>query len=163
MKNIILLLSVLFVFSCKDKIAGTLGSGYKYSFKCNERDLNLCLDNYLKINNEFKVPEKWEKYNNWTEKGYDFLNGKIFYFEQDFESGEEMYFVSVLDSYPKKNSQSNVAVRAVFRFINNSPRWLYLDDLSMQESEKIERRFQKLVLDHMNDIKCSCKHYKIIK
>jgi hypothetical protein len=163
MRNIILIISVLLLFSCDNKVAGTLGSGYKYLFKCNEKDLNLCLDNYIRTNDEFKVPEKWEKYNNWTEKGYDFLDGKIFYFKKDFESNEEMYFVSVLNSYPKNNNQTNVAVRAVFKFINNSPRWLYFDDINRQESEKIELKFQKFVLDNMSDTLCNCKNYEIIK
>ncbi|KLT71472.1 hypothetical protein AB674_01765 [Flavobacterium sp. ABG] len=157
-----LIFSILFLFSCENKTAGTLGRGNKYLFSCSAKNLNLCLDNFSKTTKQLKVPNKWKRYDNWKEKGYNFLDGKIFYFKNDDKSIEEMYYVSIIDAYPKNNHESNVAIRAVFRFIENKPRWLYFDDLDEKESEKIEDRFQKLVLNKMTNNLCNCRNYKII-
>lgn len=164
MRKIFLVLSIMFLLSCENKIAGTLGSGHKYLFNCNEKELDFCLNKFSEKQNEMKVPKKWIKFDNWKEKGYDFLNGKVFYFKEGNNQIEEMYFVSILDSYPKEKDKTSVSIRAVFRFVDNNPRWIYLDDFDKSEVSKIEERFQKMILDKMkNNDDCHCENYEIIE
>ena len=165
MKNVIIVILTLLLVSCDNKIAGTLGGGYVYEFKCSEEKLNRCLDSFAQSSKDSHIPLKWKQYNNWEQIGYGFLKGKIFYLKSDSEFIEEMYFVSVLKSSFGQKSKSLVArtsIRAVFRMTGDYPQWLYFDDISKSDAEIIEKRFQKAVLDKIIKNNCDCGAYKVI-
>lgn len=159
MKRVIIVSIILLLSSCNNKIAGTLGSGLIYEFKCSEEKLNICLDKLQKNSKHFAVPKKWKKYDNWNEKGFDFLKGKVYYLKESKGFEEEMYFVTVLGSSPKLKNTASTSIRAVFRMIGETPRWLYFDDLSKSEAKEIENRFQKIILNRMMNTDCSCGNY----
>lgn len=160
-KKLIILSVILLSGSCNNKIAGTLGSGSIYEFKCSEEKLNKCLDHFQESSKQLAVPEKWKKYDNWEQIGYGFLKGKIFYFEGNSTSPEEMYYVTVLGSDPKLKHIASTSIRSVFRMVGETPRWLYFDDLSKSDVNKIENRFQKIILNKMIKNDCNCSDYII--
>lgn len=152
---------ILLLASCNSNIAGTLGGGSIYEFKCNEEKLNLCLDKFKESSKHLAVPKKWEKYDNWEEIGYGFLKGKVFYLKGNNDLVEEMYYVTVLGSSPKLKNIARTSVRSVFRMVGETPRWLYFDDLSKSEAKEIENRFQKIILNKMIKSDCNCNRYTI--
>ncbi|WP_409416935.1 hypothetical protein [Flavobacterium sp. PS2] len=161
MKKVIIVSVILLFVSCNDKIAGTLGRGSAYEFKCSEEKLNICLDNFQESSKYLAVPEKWKQYDNWEQIGYGFLNGKIFYFEGNSGSPEEMYYVTVLGSDPKLKNIASTSIRSVFRMVGETPRWLYFEDLSKSEANEVENRFQKMILNEMIKNDCDCSDYVI--
>jgi len=158
-KKLIIVIVILLSASCNNKIAGTLGSGSIYEFKCSEEKLNRCLDNFQKSSKHLAIPEKWKKYDNWEQIGYGFLKGKIFYFGESSTSPEEMYYVTVLGSDPKLKDIASTSIRSVFRMVGQTPRWLYFEDLSKSDANKIENRFQKIILNEMTKNDCNCSEY----
>ena len=161
MKKLIIVSVILLLASCNDKIAGTLGGGSIYEFNCSEEKLNICLDKFKESSQHLAVPEKWKKYDNWEEKGYDFLKGKVFYLKGNNDFEEEMYYVTVLGSSPKLKNIARTSIRSVFRMVGGTPRWLYFDDLSKSEAKEIENRFQKIILDKMIKGDCNFNSYKV--
>jgi hypothetical protein len=162
-KTIILICLTLLLAGCNNKVAGTLGSGYKYVFNCSEEQLNTCMNKFQQTSKKLVVPEKWIKYNNWEEVGYGFLNGNVFYLKSDNLSQEEMYYVTVLGSNSKLKNKATISIRSVFRIIGQSPRWLYFEDLSQSDKIEIENRFQRTILSGILKKGCSCNSYKINK
>ncbi|WP_348811312.1 hypothetical protein [Flavobacterium maritimum] len=161
MKKVIIASVILLLVSCNDKIAGTLGSGSIYEFKCSEEKLNICLDKFKESSKYLVVPEKWKKYDNWEDIGYGFLKGKVFYLKGNSDFEEEMYYVTVLGSSPKLKNIASTSIRSVFRMKGGTPRWLYFDDLSKSEAKEIENRFQKIILNKMIKSDCNCNSYAI--
>ncbi|SNS04899.1 hypothetical protein [Flavobacterium sp. ov086] len=161
MKKVIIVTVILLLASCNDKIAGTLGSGSIYEFKCSEEKLNICLNKFKESSKHLAIPEKWKKYDNWDEIGYGFLEGKVFYLKGNKDFEEEMYYVTVLGSSPKLKNIASISIRSVFRITEGTPRWLYLDDLSKSEAKEIEDRFQKIILNKMIKSDCNCNTYII--
>lgn len=161
MKKVIIVSVILLLASCNDKIAGTLGSGSIYEFNGSEEKLNICLDKFKESSQHLAVPEKWKKYDNWEERGYDFLKGKVFYLKGHNDFEEEMYYVTVLGSSPKLKNIARTSIRSVFRMVGGTPRWLYFDDLSKSEAKEIENRFQKIILDKMIKGDCNFSSYKV--
>ncbi|EHQ41258.1 Uncharacterised protein [Myroides odoratus] len=156
-----ILLMVLCI-SCHNKIAGTLGGGYVYEFDCSENELNYCLESFKERRLNLAIPEKWKEFDDWEKRGYHFLNGKIFYFEGNADLIEEMYYVTVLRFSEEKTKVARVSIRSVFRKTTKFGQWLLFEDLKKSEQQRIERRFQELVLNEMIKNDCSCKEYTTI-
>lgn len=135
--------------SCNLNIAGTLGGGDTYRFNCTEEKLNFFLDSIEEDNLSLKIPEKWIKYDNWEQKGYGFLNGKVYYIKGKESDEDEMYYVSVIPPKENFNKNPGTSVRSVFRIVKSKPRWLNLDDLYWWERRGIEEKFQEKVLSQL--------------
>ncbi|MBO9583463.1 MAG: hypothetical protein J7574_04820 [Flavobacterium sp.] len=134
---------LMILTSCDLGFSGTLGGGNIHRFNCTEEKLNFYLDNIEKHNLSLRIPKKWKKYDNWEQKGYNFLKGKIFYLREEDSNDDEMYYVSVIPPKENFNKNPGASVRAVFRMVDNKPRWLYLRDLWWFERREIEKKFEK--------------------
>lgn len=162
MKTVISLFIVFFWMSCNNKIAGTLGGGYAYEFNCSEIDLNKCLESFKERHLNLAIPEKWKDYEDWEKRGYNFLKGKVFYFEGNADLKEEMYYVTVLRFSEEKTKVARVSIRSVFRKTTKFGQWLLFEDLKKSEKKIIEKRFQELVLNEMIKNVCGCSGYTTI-
>ena len=78
--NLSLILLTCILYSC-GLGAGTLGGFEKITFFTSKRILVAAIDSLFAQNPEYKITEKWKKGNNWSERGYDFLDTRIFYFK----------------------------------------------------------------------------------
>ena len=92
------------------------------------------------------MPEKWTIFNNWSERGYDFLEGKIFYFSSP---PEEMYYVTLIE-YPKMKS-SEIGIRAIHND-NGGYKWLLEHDLTEKEKTRIKKRFNDEIIKKLENI-----------
>ena len=120
---------------------GTLGSFDIINFSVNKEQLALAIDTVYKNYPDYEIPQKWKKFDTWNERGYDFLNSRIFYFK---ESPEEMYYVTFRgDKTTLPNRPVSIAIRAVS---NGKGKWLMQDDFSEKEIERIESRFKLEIL-----------------
>ena len=122
---------------------GTLGSFGIYNISIDKNQLSKSIDLIYTNYPQYKIPEKWKLYDTWKERGYDFLDCRIFYFAVP---PEEMFFVSLLSDNLSINKTS-ISIRAVCR---GNPKWLLQEDFSKDEIERIELRFKKEILSKIN-------------
>jgi hypothetical protein len=127
--------------------AGTLGSFKSYLFVASEKKMNLEIENIYTSHPEYKMPKKWEPFDDWNERGFESLNGKIFYFGN---SPEEMYYVSYYELNDNNSIKdgfktTDISVRAVH---NGTWRWKKEDDYEKdkKEKERIEKRFHDEII-----------------
>ncbi|MCD6067611.1 MAG: hypothetical protein K0S33_2437 [Bacteroidetes bacterium] len=128
--------------------AGTLGGFDQRVFPANKRTLEWALDALYEEYPEYAVPGKWKHFDDWTARGYDFLDTRIFYFAS---SPEEMYYVSFIgDSAMQANypDRSILAVRAVH---NGTGGWKLREDIKRGERERIEDRFHKEIIAKLEE------------
>ena len=134
--NICIFLTSLIIFSC-----GTLGGFDTRSFLVKKSELNKAFDTLYSKFPKYKIPNKWEKFDDWQERGYDFLDARLIYFENN---PEEMYYLTFIGDSIQSNSYTSViSIRAV---CNGSAKWLLVSDFSKKEKERIEKRFDKEII-----------------
>ncbi|CAG5002258.1 hypothetical protein DYBT9275_02852 [Dyadobacter sp. CECT 9275] len=134
--------------SCNlDKIAGTLGAFQKWSFAISEMQMEKGIENLYTQNPNCRIPEKWVHLDDWKQGGYGFLNGKIFYFE---DQPEEMYFVSYYEGSMDSQDVLVISVRAV----NNGSSWSTVDDFRFREPEqkRIDNRFHEEIIKKLEKL-----------
>lgn len=143
---VIIVFSIIILNSCNLGFSGTLGGGKTYRYDCNKEKLNFYLDSIESNSTSLKIPESWEKYDDWEQRGFRFLKGKIFYINEKKDDIEEMYYVSVIPPIAKSN-RAGVAIRSVFRAKEYLLGWKTFEDLPRSEKKEIEERFKRLVLN----------------
>jgi len=136
------LLTICIGLSC-----GTLGGiGPTLYFPTSKIKLEQAFSRLYVEHPEYNVPENWKKYDTWSERGYDFLEGRIFYFKTP---PEEMYYVSFIgDSADLADpNQIGIAIRAIYT--NEKSKWLLGDELSNREKDRITNRFNKNIISKL--------------
>jgi hypothetical protein len=121
--------------------AGTLGRFDSRKFETGKKSLVIGIDSLYKLHPEYTIPDKWKDFDNWSERGYDFLEGRILYFAA---SPEEMYYITVL-----AGDETRAAVRAVH---TGTGRWLLEEDFSSTEKERIETRFDFEIISKLETL-----------
>jgi hypothetical protein len=127
---------------------GTLGGFKDRRFPLSKKNLETAMDSLYVKHPEYKIPAKWEYFNDWSKRGYDFLESRIFYFKS---SPEEMYYVTFIgDSATLANPSSvSIAIRAVFKEKTNI--WLLNDDVDSKEKARIESRFDEAIISKLEE------------
>jgi hypothetical protein len=135
-KNMGLIFLLIFsLLSCD----GTLGGFKTRSFPVSKQKLVIAIDRLYKEYPEYKIPEKWKKYDSWQKRNYGFLDTRIFYLKNN---PEEMYYISFIgdgnDSIQIDKNSISIAIRSVFMKKNMS--WLHEKDFNESEKRRIENR-----------------------
>jgi hypothetical protein len=125
---------------------GTLGGFNIISFPVSKKKIEIAIDSLYSKNPEYKIPSKWEKHNNWSKRGYDFLESRIFYFK---EEPEEMYYISFIgdEEIFKDTTHIDIAIRSVFA--GRKMDWLKQEDFSKEEESRIQTRFKKEIISKL--------------
>jgi len=106
MKYLIYILLLILVNGC-----GTLGGWDNCAFPISFSKLDAAINRLYDEYPNYKMPEKWKDYDNWSQGGYDFLESRIFYFGS---VPEEMYYITFLgDSKELKSADTRNTVIAV--------------------------------------------------
>jgi hypothetical protein len=121
--------------------AGTLGGFDPIKFGTNKKTLRIAIDSLYKLHPEYSIPDKWKDFDNWSERGYDFLDGHILYFST---SPEEMYYVTILGG-----DETRIAIRAVH---SGSYHWFLEEDFSMTEKARIAKRFDFEIISKLEKL-----------
>lgn len=137
---------VLFVLFICIKCAGTLGGFDILSFPISKKKLEVAFDSLYSNYPAYKIPSNWEEHNNWSKRGYDFLESRIFYFK---EKPEEMYYVSFVGDEQtfKDTTHIDIAIRAVF--IGSKKKWLKQEDFTKEEENRIQTRFKSEIISKL--------------
>jgi hypothetical protein len=136
-------LAVCIALSC-----GTLGGiGPTFYFPTSKLKLD---KSFSKLYNEhpyYIIPANLKKYDTWSERGYDFLEGRILYFKSP---PEEIYYLTYIGDPTDliDTARIAIAIRAVF-FPNKPTKWLLGDDLSLEEKDRITRRFKDGIISKL--------------
>jgi hypothetical protein len=138
MKKLIIILSTILT-GCMVG-AGTLGGFETVSFPTSKQNIVTSIDSIYKLFPNYKIPDHWKRYDTWSERGYDFLDSRIFYFKSE---PEEMYYVTFIgDSLDQKNPHyTAIAIRSYMKGNNLGP-WLNESDTGEEEKKRIESRFR---------------------
>jgi hypothetical protein len=121
--------------------AGTLG-GVGFLFPTSKERMEKAVDSVFLNYPEYRIPEKWEELDSWSERGFGFLESEIFYFGNE---PEEMYYVTYVGDKKMLSDPGNV--RIGIRSINKGDvRWISYQNLDQVERERIISRFNKEVV-----------------
>jgi hypothetical protein len=122
---------------------GTLGGWDDICFSVPKKTFEVQMDSLFIQHPEYKIPQKWNDLNDWSERGYDFLESWIFYFPS---SPEEMYYVTIVtDPANSTELKTTIAIRSV----NMGDRWFNHDEVNEKERERIEARFEKEIVSKL--------------
>ncbi|TJY63736.1 hypothetical protein FAZ19_15815 [Sphingobacterium alkalisoli] len=122
---------------------GTLGGLDDRVFLVSKEKIENAIDSFYTMNPTYVIPAKWEQHNDWSKRGYDFLESRIFYFKS---SPEEMYYVSFVgtSTSPADTFTCTLAIRAVFK--EDEKGWYLEKDLDRKEKKRIEARFDNEIV-----------------
>lgn len=124
--------------------AGTLGGFDTRTFSTSKRKLVYAIDTLFAKYPEYKIPDKWKRLDDWHDRGYDFLDSRIFYFKS---APEEMYYVSFYgdanDSTQADTTRTGISIRAINNGISG---WMLEENTSYSERERIENRFDREII-----------------
>ena len=95
------------------------------------------IDAFFVQNPEYKVPEDWKKYNDWSKRGNDFLDSRIFYFDH---GQKEMYYVTFVGNGQSDQNIKGPTILSVRAVNVGNYRWYLEEDLSDENKEIIENR-----------------------
>jgi hypothetical protein len=125
---------------------GTLGGFQDRNFPTSKNKLEFAMDSLYVEHPEYNIPTRWKTFDNWSDRGYGFLESRIFYFKSP---PEEMYYVTLVGDSTVLADSTNVtiAIRSVFNGITN--RWLLNDDVDVKEKARIESRFDKEIISKL--------------
>ncbi len=130
--------------------AGTLGGFEIINFPTSKRTLVASIDSLYAQYAEYKIPDKWKKRDDWKERGYDFLDSRIFYFKSE---PEEMYYVSFYGDANKliqaDTTRTGISIRAVDNDANYI--WTKESDISFSEERRINKRFQNEIVSKIEE------------
>ena len=140
--KLFLLFVVIICINCD----GTLGGFNTVSFPVSKKKLEVAFDSLYSNYPEYKIPDKYQEFNSWSKRGYDFLDSRLLYFSQ---SPEEMYYISFVGDEQtfKDTSHIDVAIRSVW--IASKRKWLEQDDFSKEEENRIQTRFKSEIISKL--------------
>lgn len=145
-KGLLLFLYLSFFSGCNFG-AGTLGAFETWHFQVPKKQLKAAIATIKKNNPEYELPESWEDLDNWSERGYDFLESEIFYFK---DNPEEMYYVTFVgESSLEDSDQASIAIRAIN---SGQSKWFLHEDMNQIEIERIEQRFTTEIISKLEMI-----------
>ena len=140
------LVCLIFTFSMPHLVGcnysrDSLGSSSGIFFPVSRKTLEVGMDSIFSKNPQYMIPEKWRDLDNWSQRGFGFLNGKIVYFKI---SPEEMYYVTILGD--SVGNRSNLKTTIAIRAINIGYRWFKYNELSDEDRKRINDRFNEEIV-----------------
>ena len=135
--------------SCGFLSPGTLGGFDNREFPVPKGTIVNAIDTFFAQNPEYTIPDDWKKYDDWSERGYDFLDSRIFY----FDSGQrEMYYVTFVENGESNQNIKGPTILAIRAINLGDYDWLKEDEFIDEHKEIIESRFDKEVISKIEKI-----------
>ncbi|MCV9386857.1 hypothetical protein [Reichenbachiella ulvae] len=123
---------------------GTLGAFEVRTFPISKQTLVRGIDSLYSNHPEYLLPKSWESYDDWSERGYDFLDSRIFYFD---EEPREMYYVTWIadanDSIQADTPRTSLALRA---YRNETESWTLESSCSDHEKSRVQKRLDEEII-----------------
>ena len=123
--------------------AGTLGGFDERVFPVPKQRLAKAIDSLYKESPDYKIPSKWQHLDDWHERGYDFLDSRIFYFKN---RPEEMYYISFIGMPEDSALNSRSATIAIRAVCDGTSGWTLEENTSRSEKKRIEERFDREII-----------------
>ena len=144
-KKIIGLILICIGLSC-----GTLGGiGPKFYFSTSKVKLEKAFSKLYAENPKYSIPDSLKKYDDWSKRGYDFLAGRVLYFDTP---PKELYYVTYIGDSTDllDTTKIGIAVRAVC-IPKKSSKWLLGEELSDSEKNRIAKRFNDEIISKLDE------------
>jgi hypothetical protein len=124
--------------------SGTLGGFDSRTFPTSKQNLVQVIDTLFLKHPEYRIPDKWKSFDDWKERGYDFLDSRIFYFKSE---PEEMYYVTFFgdanDSVQINSHSTSISIRGIN---NGIPHWTLEDEINSSDKKRIKKRFDEEII-----------------
>lgn len=118
--------------------AGTLGGFELRTFPVSKSLLVKGIDSLYTKHPKYIIPEDWESLNDWSKRGYDFLDSRVFYFEAE---PKEIYYVTFYgdanDSVQADETKTSISLRA---YRSDTLGWTLEGNCSNAEKKKSSRQ-----------------------
>ncbi|KIA97079.1 hypothetical protein [Flavobacterium sp. KMS] len=139
-------LCLLFILLTCITCDGTLGGFSTIRFPTSKAKIKIAIDSLYSKYPEYKIPSKWDDNDNWSKRGYDFLESHIFYFK---DTPEEMYYISFIGDEEtfKDTTHIDIAIRSVFT--NRNQKWLKQEEFGKDEENRIQTRFKNEIVSKL--------------
>lgn len=141
--------------------AGTLGGFESVKFPVGKARLDKALDCLFEFDSTYIIPDEWKEFDSWHERGYDFLDSRIFYFG---DPPKEMYYVTYIGD--KKMLSNPNSVEIAIRAVNNGAyHWILRHELSDKEAMRIMNRFDSEIVVKLQKYLakgCASEHSKYV-
>lgn len=144
--NILILLTFV---SCDFLSPGTLGGFDMREFNVPKETVAKSIDTFFAQNPEYKIPEDWKKYDDWSKRGYDFLDSRMFYFDT---GQKEMYYVTFVSNGESNQDEKGPTILSVRAVNVGDNRWFLEKDFSEENKEIVENRFDKEIISKIEKI-----------
>jgi hypothetical protein len=157
MKIYSLILALLFGSLTLLTSCGTLGGFEIITFSTSKHKLEAGIDSLYSRYPQYRMPNDsaWKSNDDWSARGYGFLDSRIFFFSNP---PQELYYVSFVGDSTDfaDTSKVSISVRAV---TNISSGWRLEKDVSSREGDRIEERFRKEIGEKLESLTHS--HFRI--
>ena len=138
------MLLLFIVFICT-KCDGTLAGFNIISIPISKKKIEIALDSLYSDYPKYKIPKKWEGDNDWSKRGYDFLESRIFYFQ---ETPEEMYYVTFVGEKETLKDPSHIDIAISSVFVGSKRKWIE-KDFTREEENRIQARFKSEIISKL--------------
>jgi hypothetical protein len=114
-------------------------------FPYRKKKLEIGIDSFYAKNPEYRMPEKWLRFDSWSANGYDFLESRIFYFKAP---PEEMYYVTFIGDSIELADKTKIAI-GISAVNKGNYKWFLENDLDSREKERISKRFNDEIVSKL--------------
>jgi hypothetical protein len=127
------------LFGCN--VSGQIGS--TFNFPTSKQNMELAIDSLYAKYPEYKVPAKWQAFNNFSPGASAYIEGKVFYFKSN---PEEMYYVSLISGSGHHSGRVGLAIRAINK---GSADWLQEQAMGYDDEDRIQARFKTEIISKL--------------
>ena len=141
---------IICLICCNCSSCGTLGEiGSGKCFPTSKKALEVAFDSLYAKYPEYRTPAKWDSINDWSKRGYDFLESRIFYFKS---SPEEMYYITFIgdSTVLADTTKIEIGIRAIYNG-HKFGKWLLNSELDTKEKRRIESRFDNEIVSKLEE------------
>lgn len=140
---------ILILISCVIISCGTLGGFDEVTFLAPKQSIVNAIDTFYTKHPEYRIPSKWKPFDNWKERGYGFLDSRIFYFSS---KPKEMYYVTFLGDANDTIQLHNRSVSMAIRAINiGTGKWEKEEEISSSEKIRMQKRFKTEIVTKIKE------------
>jgi hypothetical protein len=122
-------------------VSGQIGN--TFNFPTSKKNMELAIDSLYAKYPEYKVPAKWQAFNNFSPGASAYTEGKTFYFKSN---PEEMYYVSLISGSRHHSDRVGLAIRAINK---GSEDWLLEQAMGYDDEDRIQDRFKTEIISKL--------------
>nr|WP_315422511.1 hypothetical protein [uncultured Pedobacter sp.] len=135
---------------CSGLSCGTLGGiGPTFYFPTSKVKLEEAFSRMYIDNPGYDIPDSLKKYDDWSKRGYNFLQSRVLYFDTP---PKELYYMTYIGDSTDllDTTKIGIAIRAVC-IPEKSSKWLLGEELNDAEKNRMTARFNTEIISRLEE------------